>query len=290
MGLFADDCLLYRPIRSLADHCALQNDLRHLEIWAKNWGMSFNAKKCYTLRTRPLSSHFYDLGGTVLKEVTSNPYLGIQLSADMKWKTHIDRICNKAGSTLGFIKRTLRHCSQNTRKIAYMTLVRPILEYGAVIWDPYLKTDINRIEAIQRKAVRFICGDYSSRYTGSVTAMLHSIDLPTLVQRRKELRLTFLFKVVSGLFPALPPHKFLIPIRNTRQSFNRKYMDYLTDSTTVNIQRKNSKCFRQIVTETDSYKYSLFPRTIIDWNQLPDSVVTVETPEAFRSGLRSLSY
>ena len=42
--LFADDCLLYRPIKSSKDHELFQNDLRELEKWASRWGMRFNAK------------------------------------------------------------------------------------------------------------------------------------------------------------------------------------------------------------------------------------------------------
>ena len=38
--LFADDCLLFRPIRCLADHLALQKDLYQLEKWATINGMS----------------------------------------------------------------------------------------------------------------------------------------------------------------------------------------------------------------------------------------------------------
>lgn len=42
--LFADDCLLYRKIRSQNDYNILQSDLLELEKWAEKWGMRFNAK------------------------------------------------------------------------------------------------------------------------------------------------------------------------------------------------------------------------------------------------------
>ena len=45
--LFADDCLLYRTIRTQADHISLHNDLSELEKWAEMWDMPFNAKRCY---------------------------------------------------------------------------------------------------------------------------------------------------------------------------------------------------------------------------------------------------
>ena len=57
--LFADDCLLYRRIRNHDVHLALQNDLHNLESWANDWGMRFNATKCYVLSIRKKSSFFY---------------------------------------------------------------------------------------------------------------------------------------------------------------------------------------------------------------------------------------
>ena len=47
--LFADDCLLYRQIKSSEDHISIQQDLQNLETCGKTWGMRFNAKKCYIM-------------------------------------------------------------------------------------------------------------------------------------------------------------------------------------------------------------------------------------------------
>ena len=52
--LFADDCLLYRPIKCRADQEQLQRDLSALQDWADRWGMCFNPSKCSVLRvSRP---------------------------------------------------------------------------------------------------------------------------------------------------------------------------------------------------------------------------------------------
>ena len=47
--LFADDCLLYKTIRTIQDQIQLQNDLKSLKEWASLWGMRFNASKCYIM-------------------------------------------------------------------------------------------------------------------------------------------------------------------------------------------------------------------------------------------------
>ena len=47
--LFADDCLLYLPVKSDNDTSLLQNDLLKLEEWQNTWPMKFNPTKCFTM-------------------------------------------------------------------------------------------------------------------------------------------------------------------------------------------------------------------------------------------------
>ena len=72
-----------------------------------------------------------------------------------------------------------------------------VLEYGSVIWDPYLTRDIDELERSQRNGTRFVTGDYKSRHEGAVTNMLKNLDLPTLQDRRTNAKLVFLYKVVE---------------------------------------------------------------------------------------------
>ena len=155
--LFADDCLLYREINSHSDHIALQEDLKSLECWAKQWGMKFNATKCYLMsihRSKTPSTYLYSLNNHILQQVQDNPYLGAQISENLKWTTHINKVCNRANSILGFIRRNLKHSDRNFKETAYVSLVRSVLDYASVVWDPYTKKDIDKIEGIQRRAAR----------------------------------------------------------------------------------------------------------------------------------------
>ena len=237
--------------------------------------MSFNAKKCYVLSVSkgpPKSSFYYQLNSTILQGVENNPYLGLLISKDLKWGTHIDKISKKASATLGFITRNTRKCPQSCRKTAYISLVRSTLEYGSTIWDPYLQKDITKLEKIQRRAARFIKQDYHSKEPGSMTAMLKELELPPLEERRKENRLCLMYKISNDLVPPIPSDEYLTRVRDKRNiQKNRKYNDYVTTNYVERHQRLNTNCYTVPKTETDTYKNSFFPRTICDWNGLKDT-------------------
>ena len=48
--LFADDCIIYRTVKSIQDCLQLQEDLRELAIWEETWGMLFHPDNCNVLR------------------------------------------------------------------------------------------------------------------------------------------------------------------------------------------------------------------------------------------------
>ena len=132
--LFADDWLLYRPIRSVLDQEAFQCDLEALEQWASTWGMRFNAKKSYRInitRTRNHLTHNYSLNNHILPTVSGEKYLGITISNELNWSTHINTITNKSNSKLGFLRRNINRCPQKLKATVYLSLVRPTLEYAA---------------------------------------------------------------------------------------------------------------------------------------------------------------
>ena len=75
LKLFADDCLLYRTIISQGDHLTFQKDLEALEKSASDWGMRFNAKKCYLTSFNCRYRHFYTLNNHILQKIKQTPTL-----------------------------------------------------------------------------------------------------------------------------------------------------------------------------------------------------------------------
>jgi len=208
--------------------------------------MRFNSKKCHILsisRQRNKSSPVYYLGTDLLSTFTSHTYLGITVSSDLKWHEHISNICLKATRTLNFVRRNTYCCSQQAKNLAYLSLVRPHLEYAAAAWEPYIAKDIQQLERVQCRAARFVKKDY--RHTTSVTGLLDELGWFPLFERRKHSRLTVFYKALKNLSVISLDH-LSVSSRHTTAS--------------------NEKQFMSLPVRTDVFKHSFFPRTITDWN------------------------
>ena len=111
--------------------------------------MEFNPSKCQVIRVTTSRTPFnteYILHSQVLEVVTSASYLGVDISSNLSWNTHMDRVTANANRSLGFIKRHVKTKSPKVREMAYQTLVRPQLEYASAIWDPHTKRNTYKVE------------------------------------------------------------------------------------------------------------------------------------------------
>ena len=95
--LFADDCVSYRQIDSTEDTSKLLKDIDQLGKWARKWGMRFQPLKCnimqLTRKQIKKINAIYSLEGTVLENVDNIKYLGLTISKDLKWNTHVSNVC-----------------------------------------------------------------------------------------------------------------------------------------------------------------------------------------------------
>ena len=96
----------------------------------------------------------YSLCVSILSVVHKHLYLGVTLDDHLSWSTHITNITNKATKMLNFLKRHLSKCSVDTKANAYFLMVRPVMEYACVVWDPHYQTQVSMLEKVQRRAAR----------------------------------------------------------------------------------------------------------------------------------------
>ena len=163
--------------------------------------------------------------------------------------------------------------------------MRSTLEYGATVWDPYHEKDIYKLEKIQRKAARFITNDYKSREKGRMTKMLNELELQSLKDRRKDKRLIQLYNVQKGLVPAIPANDYLKPIQSKRKIKAKTFSDFNIQNIVKRHQILHNKCYHLPSSKTDTYRNSYFPKTISEWNELPEHIVNAESANIFKDRL-----
>ena len=123
--LFADDCVVYRNVKTIKNCQELQNDHYKLTEWEQKSGMLFHPDKCNSMqvtRSRNPLTFKYSLKGQYLEAVNTANYLKVDLSNNLSWNSHIDRTAKKANSMLGFLRRNLRINTSDTKTAAYKTL------------------------------------------------------------------------------------------------------------------------------------------------------------------------
>ena len=108
--MYADDLLLYREINCPEDYLKLQQDVNRIDNWVDVNKLTRNSKKCKymivsRLRGRSVPSCTLNLNGQTLDRVHQYKYLGVVLTDDLTWSTHISEISIKARKIIGLIYR-----------------------------------------------------------------------------------------------------------------------------------------------------------------------------------------
>lgn len=222
--LFADDIKIYLKISSLSDCIQLQSDLDSFCKWTQRVGLNLNLNKCHFMcfsRKRVPFIHQYSLNGSPLKRVYDVKDLGFYLTPTLSFDNHINIIIGRALKVLGFIKRNTKlFTSVPCLRSLYFSLVRSILEYGIVVWQPYLARDQLRIERVQNRFLSY------AAYIINISHPLHdynlirtSLNIPTLSSRRLDADIHFISSLLNGSIDApdlLSSISFRVPVYPTR--------------------------------------------------------------------------
>ena len=126
---------------------------------------------------------------------------------------------------------------------ACTSLVRPILEYWALCWDPYRECQISALHCVQNKAAKF------AHHSGGS-------DWESLAQHRKTARMCALYKVYTS-------ERAWKVIGDRLQVSN--YLSRVDHFWKIRARKQRA----------DIGKYSFVNRSITDWNQLPKGVIRI---------------
>ena len=163
---FADDTTIYYSHKSV--HCLLctvNTELEKVSTWLKHNKLTLNtnntkylifssAQKLCKIKDR----HTWDifLNDTAIERVDKIKLLGVILSEDIKWESHITNLCNKLSRNVAILNKLKNYISSNVLLKLYNTLIAPHLSYCVTVWGNSESYNLDRVLRLQKKAVRSI--------------------------------------------------------------------------------------------------------------------------------------
>ena len=268
--LFADDTSLYIIVEhpDVAARC-INFDLDIIFDWACKWLVKFSPPKTDSmLLSRKINKPYHPplfMSNVQIKEVTSHKHLGIHLSSDCTWHTHIGYIKEKAWQRLNVMRRLKFILDRRSLEIVYTSFIRPLLEYGDTIWDNCTLYEKQELDKIQNEAARIATG---ATALVSIQDLHNEVGWESLQTRRTNHKLSLFFKMQHDLTP--PYLTNLVPpsVSETSRYPLRNADDYAT------IQCKTQ------------YHYSSFlPSVVREWNNLPQQAKQINSLTSFKAYL-----
>ena len=269
--LFADDTSIYLEVDNPRDSAEILNgDIDKIHKWSEKWLVKFNPNKTETMvisrkALKPVHPPLL-MNQHVLNEVTNHKHLGIILSNNGLWHEHVDHIVKKAYVRINIIRKIRFVADRYTLEKIYMSFIRPILEYGDVIWDSQNLTLVNKVENVQLEAARIVTG--GTKLT-SIQKLYDETGWEKLSDRRENHKLILLHKIVNkeapGYLQSMLPE--LVSMRhdhNTRQSQN----------------------ISEIRTRSNFYADYFLPSSVKLWNKLPRGIRNIASVNMFKSKVR----
>ncbi|XP_050540411.1 uncharacterized protein LOC126905062 [Daktulosphaira vitifoliae] len=214
-------------VSSTDDCLKLQDDPNRFSKWLNSMGLSLNLTKCkvftYHRTKHPIVFHYSITAVNISRELNSITDLGFKFSYNLDPMLHIDYVCCKAFKALGLIMRLAKDFKQGlSLKVLLCSIVRPILEYGSVVWDPYTALGSLQLERVQQKFLRFV--SYSLNIVcpnHDYAPVSYLLGLSSLAARRRNAGINFLIGLLNGNIDSpslLSLICFRVPQRATRNN------------------------------------------------------------------------
>ena len=189
-------------------------------------------------------------------------HLGVTLSHDTKWHEHINSILSSAARILGMMRKLKYSISRKSLNQIYISFLRPVLEYSAVVWDGCTLYEKESLEKIRHEAARIVTGLTRSV---SIEKLYSEIGWLSLSERRKYQKLIITFKSKLGMLPSYLSDLFP-QIVGTSSRYNlRNASDYVV------FNRR-----------TERFSRSFIPSSVELWNSLPEQIRNADTLSTFK--------
>ena len=196
---FADDTRSSTKIKREEDKENMQTELNRIYKWAEINKMEFNENKFEQMsfgKNRNISTESYKTSsGEYIKRKSKVKDLGVITSDNLQFREHIESIINACKIKQGNIFRKFLTRKAEPMIQIYKTYIRSKLDYCCIVWSPWQKQDINRIERIQKNFTSKIEGMEDLNYH----ERLRKLKLYSLERRRERFMIINAWQQLEGI-------------------------------------------------------------------------------------------
>ena len=196
------------------------------------------------------------------------------MTSNLDWKEQCSKVLSKANQKLGLSRRNCYFVQDlNRRRVLYLTLVRSQFEHCSVLWRPVTKTQISKLEGLQKRAIKWLLQEEFLSYNSPTTYIqkCRQLKIMPIEDRFDFLDLVF-FKVVKQHIPVNLP-SYLQRFQGQSRLRNC-HLDHL--------------CFFSSITPRNSsnaFARNFFFRTQTKWNHIPLDIRLLESITEFKCKL-----
>ena len=193
--------------------------------------------------------------GNPLDLVEKTKYLGLHLSSDLNWDTHIMELCKNLNYYLHLLRRLKRVLPKDLLMTVYKAYFQSKFDYGISVWGCTMQSNIDKIQRMQNRVARIITGCYDFINTRGLD-LVDELNLQNITERRNYFLCNLMFKSIHGLAPTYLSDNIVMNADvneyNTRGAQNR------------NVYQPRPRI--------EKYKNSFLYKAGELWNALPPSV------------------
>ena len=194
----------------MEDVLDLQEDLNVVCRWSYENNMQLHEHKFQLISHRCAPSSVFDempffleqCSYKVSNDITLFPSadlrdLGVAVSSDLSWSTHISIITSKARSMASWVLSVFRCRERDVMFTLYKSLIRSHLEFCCPLRHPAKIKDVQDVESVQRVFTKKISGMESLSYW----TRLKRLGIMSLQRRRERFIILQMFNIRNGLNP-----------------------------------------------------------------------------------------
>ena len=159
--LYADDTTLLANDSNYSNLVhSINNELSKLHQWTTSNRLSISLDKTYSMlftnREGCIENEQIYLNNEMVKNKTSEDFLGLIIDNKLKFETHILGVCKKLSRTAGLLFKLKSYVPCKVLVNLYYSLVYPYLVYANLVWGGICSEHLMPLVTLQKRILRII--------------------------------------------------------------------------------------------------------------------------------------